>query len=134
MKPEDVTVTDVKNGRSFHGSLDTPNPEDARAIRAKVLVCHGAVDPYVKPEAVHDFLEEMEAAEAAIATEGIDEIDAFEPELIGYSVVDQNLLPTHLLAGRLRGGRARQIAGGPTVSAAASYCRNRPRWPSGRRV
>ena len=47
---------------SFHGSLDTPNPEDAKSIRAKLLVCHGAVDPYVKPEAVHGFLEEMEAA------------------------------------------------------------------------
>jgi dienelactone hydrolase len=48
---------------SFHGSLDTPLPAAKGDIRAKVLVCHGAVDPYVKPEAVHGFLEEMEAAE-----------------------------------------------------------------------
>jgi dienelactone hydrolase len=48
---------------SFHGTLDTPNPEDAKNVRAKLLVCHGAVDPYVKPEAVHGFLEEMEAAD-----------------------------------------------------------------------
>ncbi len=47
---------------SFHGSLDTPLPAVAGAVKAKVLVCHGAVDPYVKPEAVHGFLEEMEAA------------------------------------------------------------------------
>lgn len=47
---------------SFHGSLDTPNPQDAKRIRAKLLVCHGADDPYVKPEAVHAFLEEMENA------------------------------------------------------------------------
>jgi dienelactone hydrolase len=47
---------------SFHGSLDTPLPAQAGAVKAKVLVCHGAVDPYVKPEAVQDFLAEMEAA------------------------------------------------------------------------
>jgi dienelactone hydrolase len=47
---------------SFHGSLDTPLPAAAGDVRAKILVCHGAVDPYVKPEAVHGFLEEMEAA------------------------------------------------------------------------
>jgi dienelactone hydrolase len=53
---------DVAGVVSFHGSLDTPDPTDAKNIRAKVLVCHGAVDPYVKPEAVHAFLEEMETA------------------------------------------------------------------------
>lgn len=47
---------------SFHGSLDTPLPATKGAVGAKVLVCHGAVDPYVKPEAVHGFLEEMETA------------------------------------------------------------------------
>ena len=47
---------------SFHGSLDTPLPAAAGAVKAKVLVCHGAVDPYVKPEAVDGFLAEMEAA------------------------------------------------------------------------
>jgi dienelactone hydrolase len=47
---------------SFHGLLDTPNPADAKNIRAKVLVCTGAADPYVKPEAVRAFIDEMEAA------------------------------------------------------------------------
>jgi dienelactone hydrolase len=47
---------------SFHGSLDTPLPAAKGDIQAKILVCHGAIDPYVKPEAVHEFLEEMEAA------------------------------------------------------------------------
>jgi len=47
---------------TFHGSLDTPNPEDARNIRAKVLVCHGAADPYVKREDVNAFIDEMEGA------------------------------------------------------------------------
>jgi dienelactone hydrolase len=47
---------------SFHGTLDTPLPAAPGAVKAKILVCHGAVDPYVKPEAVHGFLQEMEAA------------------------------------------------------------------------
>src|SRR5262249_10922459 len=29
---------------SFHGGLEAPRPEDARNIRAKVLICHGADD------------------------------------------------------------------------------------------
>jgi dienelactone hydrolase len=47
---------------SFHGTLDTPDPADAKNIKGKVLVCHGAEDPYVKPEAVQGFLAEMKAA------------------------------------------------------------------------
>jgi dienelactone hydrolase len=47
---------------SFHGRLDTPNPADAKNIRAKVLVCHGAADPHVPPEQVRAFIDEMEAA------------------------------------------------------------------------
>jgi dienelactone hydrolase len=37
---------------SFHGSLDTPTPQDARNIKGKVLVLHGADDPYVPRAAV----------------------------------------------------------------------------------
>jgi dienelactone hydrolase len=54
---------DVAGVVSFHGNLDTGMPASADDIKAKVLVCHGAVDPYVKPEAVQGFLEEMEAAQ-----------------------------------------------------------------------
>ncbi len=53
---------DVAGVVSFHGNLDTGMPAGAGDVKGKVLVCHGAVDPYVKPEAVHAFLEEMEAA------------------------------------------------------------------------
>lgn len=44
---------------SFHGGLDTPDPGDARKIRAKVLVLHGGDDPYVPPKEVAAFQEEM---------------------------------------------------------------------------
>jgi dienelactone hydrolase len=47
---------------SFHGNLDTPHPEDARNIKAKVLVLHGADDPYVGPEQVTAFEKEMREA------------------------------------------------------------------------
>lgn len=44
---------------SFHGNLDTPNPADAKNIKAKVLVLHGASDTYVPPEQVAAFEKEM---------------------------------------------------------------------------
>lgn len=47
---------------SFHGNLDTPNPADAKAIKAKLLICHGADDPYVPAEQVFAFQQEMKGA------------------------------------------------------------------------
>jgi dienelactone hydrolase len=44
---------------SFHGGLEAPKPEDARNIRAKVLVCHGASDPLIPPEQVAAFEAQM---------------------------------------------------------------------------
>jgi dienelactone hydrolase len=55
---------DVKGVVSFHGNLDTPNPEDAKNIKAKVLVCHGADDPHVSMEQVTAFQNEMRNAKA----------------------------------------------------------------------
>jgi dienelactone hydrolase len=50
---------DLKGVVSFHGNLDTPNPADANNIKAKVLVCHGADDPYVSQEQVTAFWTQM---------------------------------------------------------------------------
>jgi dienelactone hydrolase len=47
---------------SFHGGLDTPNPDDAKKIRGKILVLHGADDPFVPAKQVADFEEEMRKA------------------------------------------------------------------------
>ena len=47
---------------SFHGNLDTPNPNDAKNIQAKVLVLHGADDPIVPDEEVQAFATEMREA------------------------------------------------------------------------
>jgi dienelactone hydrolase len=50
---------DLKSVVSFHGLLDTPTPEDARNIKAKVLVLHGGDDPFVPMKEVEAFQEEM---------------------------------------------------------------------------
>ena len=47
---------------SFHGSLDNPTPDDAKNIKGKVLVQHGADDPYVTMEQVQAFMNEMRNA------------------------------------------------------------------------
>ena len=47
---------------SFHGGLGTSLPAQAGAVKAKVLVCHGADDPFVKPDQIAAFKKEMAAA------------------------------------------------------------------------
>jgi len=44
---------------TFHGSLSTPTPDDARISGEKVLVLHGADDPFVKQADVTAFMDEM---------------------------------------------------------------------------
>ena len=53
---------DVAGVVTFHGGLSNPNPEDARNIKGKVLVLHGADDKFVSPEGVEAFKKEMDAA------------------------------------------------------------------------
>jgi dienelactone hydrolase len=50
---------DVKGVASFHGSLNSPNAEEAKAIKGKVLVLHGGADPFVPDPEVADFVESM---------------------------------------------------------------------------
>ncbi len=47
---------------SFHGGLSAMNMDDAKNIKGKVLVLHGAIDPYVKAEEVQGFQKEMDGA------------------------------------------------------------------------
>ena len=53
---------DIAGVVSFHGGLDTPNPEDARNIKCKVLVLHGGDDPFVPAAQVAGFWQEMRKA------------------------------------------------------------------------
>jgi dienelactone hydrolase len=47
---------------SFHGGLGTPTPQDAKKINGRVLVLHGADDPFVPPAEVEAFKDEMKKA------------------------------------------------------------------------
>ncbi len=49
---------------SFHGDLSTTAPAKPGEVKAKVLVCTGADDAFVKPQTVEAFDKEMKAAGA----------------------------------------------------------------------
>ena len=49
---------------SIHGSLKTSIRAQASQVKARVLVCHGALDPHVPMTDVTGFVEEMNRAEA----------------------------------------------------------------------
>jgi dienelactone hydrolase len=47
---------------SFHGGLSTANPDEARNIKGKSLVCTGGDDAFVPPKQVNAFEDEMRTA------------------------------------------------------------------------
>lgn len=47
---------------SFHGGLENPTPDNAKNIKGKTLILHGAIDPFVKMDEVAAFQREMNAA------------------------------------------------------------------------
>jgi dienelactone hydrolase len=53
---------DLKGISTFHAGLDSPKPEDGKRIKAKVLVLHGADDPYNPAADVAAFENEMRDA------------------------------------------------------------------------
>ena len=53
----------------FHGTLTTPTPEDARNIKGRVLVMHGADDPTAPLTEVEALIKEMKAARVDFALE-----------------------------------------------------------------
>ena len=53
---------DVEGVVSFHGGLDSPTPEDGKNIKAEILVCHGADDPFVPAADILAFKKELEDA------------------------------------------------------------------------
>ena len=54
---------DMKGVVSFHGSLGTNAPAQKGKVNSKVLVFNGADDPFVKPESISAFKQEMKQAE-----------------------------------------------------------------------
>ena len=53
---------DIAGVVTFHGGLDSPKPEDGKNIKCKVLVLHGADDPFNPPQSVAAFEDEMRQA------------------------------------------------------------------------
>ena len=53
---------DIAGVVSFHGGLDSPNPEAGRNIKCKVLALHGADDPFVPATDLAAFEDEMRNA------------------------------------------------------------------------
>ncbi|MHC2070564.1 dienelactone hydrolase family protein [Bremerella sp. T1] len=57
------TGADVDAIATFHAALPTPSEDQAEAIEAKVLVCHGADDGFVSQESIDAFQEKLKDAE-----------------------------------------------------------------------
>ncbi len=53
---------DVSGVVSFHGGLDSPEPEAGKNIRCSILVCHGADDPFVPEKDIEAFKAELNSA------------------------------------------------------------------------
>lgn len=53
---------DIAGVVSFHGGLDSPSPEDGKRIACKVLVQHGADDPFVPESDIEAFIGELNEA------------------------------------------------------------------------
>ena len=43
---------DIKAAVSFHGALPVPNEDDLKSVKAKILICHGAADAFIKEDTV----------------------------------------------------------------------------------
>lgn len=52
----------LKGGVSFHGSLAAAAKGEAVGIKTKLLILHGAIDPYVKADEVIEFQKELNDA------------------------------------------------------------------------
>jgi dienelactone hydrolase len=58
--------TPLAGTATFHGGLSNPKPQDASQIQGKVLVMHGADDPFVNKKEVEAFKDEMGKAKVKL--------------------------------------------------------------------
>jgi dienelactone hydrolase len=56
------TGADLKAVVTFHAALPTPTAEQAKAIKAKILACHGADDKFIPQDAIDKFKAALDAA------------------------------------------------------------------------
>lgn len=57
---------DIKAVVTFHAGLASPTAAEARGIKAKILVCHGAADKFIPEKAIADFKAALDAAKASL--------------------------------------------------------------------
>src|SRR5439155_16914733 len=65
---------DLKAVATFHAGLASPTAEEAKAIKAKILVCHGAADKFIPEKAIADLNASLKAANVPldfVAYEGV---------------------------------------------------------------
>jgi dienelactone hydrolase len=53
---------DLKAVVTFHAALPAPTPEEARQIKAAILVCHGADDKFIPDQAIKSFRDALDKA------------------------------------------------------------------------
>jgi dienelactone hydrolase len=53
---------DLKAVVTFHAALPVPDPEQAKAIKAKVMICHGAADKFIPEDTIQKFRAALEEA------------------------------------------------------------------------
>ena len=44
--------SDIAVAVSFHGALPIPSEDDAKKIKTKILICHGAADAFIKEDTI----------------------------------------------------------------------------------
>jgi dienelactone hydrolase len=52
----------LKAVATFHAGLASPTPEEAKAIKAKILICNGAADKFIPEKAIADLKAALKAA------------------------------------------------------------------------
>lgn len=52
--------TDLKAIVSFHGALVPATPEEVKVIKPAILICHGADDSFISPEAIKAFRDALD--------------------------------------------------------------------------
>lgn len=61
-----ATGADLKAVVTFHAALPKLTADEAKAIKAKVLVCHGADDKFIPAEAITGFKKTMDVAKVSL--------------------------------------------------------------------
>jgi dienelactone hydrolase len=58
------TGANLKGVVTFHGALPIPDESQAKAIKARILVCHGAADRFILPDVIEKFQNVLDQAGA----------------------------------------------------------------------